>query len=87
MKNKFITLAIVPALSACSTLGESLQLGASIGAVGGAAALYSSQKSAGLEPTLESVGSGALIGMGVGLLTSYITHKSTEENRQYTSNQ
>lgn len=87
MKKRFLILAVIPALSACSTLGESMQLGASMGAVGGAAALYSSQRSVGQEPTLESVGSGALIGLGVGLITSYITHKSTEENRQYTSNQ
>lgn len=81
MFRKLILLGVTPLFGACSTLGESLQLGATLGTVGGAAAVYSAEKSMGGTPTLESVGSGAAIGLGVGLLSSYIVHKSTQDSR------
>lgn len=72
-------LFLVPALASCSTLNESMQLGASIGTVGGAAATYVSQSSKGEKPSFENVATGAGIGLVVGLITSYVTHKNVKQ--------
>ena len=72
--------------SACATLNESLELGATTGALTGAAAMYTAESSTGQQPRLENVAVGAGIGLGVGLITSYIMHRNVEyhrdENRQ-----
>lgn len=71
----FFPLALMAA--SCSTLNDSLQLGASMGATTGAAATYSAHRSTGESPSFENVATGAAIGLGVGLLTSYLIHKNT----------
>ncbi len=84
MKNvsRFIFSTLLLSTTSCTTLNESLQLGASTGILAGAAATYSAHSSTGRNPTLENVGMGAAIGLGLGLLTSYLIHGKVEENRQ-----
>jgi hypothetical protein len=53
-----------------------------MGALSGAAATYAAHASTGAEPSFENVALGAGIGLGVGLLTSYITHRQVEDDRQ-----
>ena len=67
--------------SACATLNESLELGATTGGLAGAAAMYTAEASTGQPPRMENVAVGAGIGIGVGLLTSYIMHRNVESNR------
>lgn len=58
-----------------------------MGAATGAAATYAGQHSAGKYKG-QDVALGAAIGLGVGLITSYFTHKEVEEDREsYRSNQ
>jgi hypothetical protein len=80
---KRITLiAAVLSLASCTTMNESLQLGAGLGALTGAAATYAGHSGAGARPTLEDVGLGAGIGMGLGLIASYFTFKAVDQNRR-----
>ena len=67
--------------SSCSTLNESLQLGASTGFLSGALATYAGHSAAGGRADLETVATGAGIGLGIGLITSYLIHRSVEEER------
>ena len=80
-RNTFLLSALLLSTTACSTLNESMQLGATLGAVSGAAATYSANRSVDKTPSFEEVGNGALIGLGVGLLTSYLVHGKVEEDR------
>ncbi len=82
MRSKLILYAFLLNTAACSTLNDSLKLGAGVGAASGAAATYSAYSSNGSSPSFENVAIGAGIGMGLGLLTSYIVHKQVEEDRQ-----
>lgn len=68
--------------TACSTLGDSLKLGASLGAVGGLAAAYSAHSSNGLQPSLETLAAGAGLGLVAGLITSHAVYRSVEEDRK-----
>lgn len=77
----FILMSLVATLSGCATMHDSLQLGASMGAITGGAATYAGQSAAGKSPSLGNLALGAGIGLGVGLLTSYITHQQVEERR------
>ena len=87
MKRLFFLGVVVLQLSACSTMNDSLQLGASMGAATGAAATYATQNSEG-KYSSQNVALGAAIGLGVGLITSYFTHKKVEDDREsYRSNQ
>lgn len=78
---KFFLSAILLSTTACSTLNESMQLGATLGAVSGAAATYSANRSVDRTPSFEDVANGAVIGIGVGLLTSYLVHGKVESDR------
>lgn len=69
----------------CSTLNESLKLGAATGSFAGATTAYSAYSSVGPTPSFDRVAAGAGIGLGIGLLTSYLIHGKVEENRQNTS--
>lgn len=80
MKN-LLSLTAILLLSACSTLNDSLKLGATMGAVTGAAATYAAQSSTGATK-MEDVAVGAGAGLAIGLLTSYIVHKQVDEDRQ-----
>ena len=77
-KSLFLSILVLPG---CSTLNESLQLGATTGFVSGAAATYAGYSAGGTKPNLESVAMGAGIGMGIGLITSYLVHRTVEEER------
>ena len=80
---KLILLSTLPLITAsCATMEDSLKLGAAMGTVAGAAAAYAGHSSTGQQPSLETVAIGAGIGLGVGLLTSHIVHKSVESERQ-----
>lgn len=81
---KHLSLIALVSLSACSSLKESLQLGAGMGAVTGAAAIYSAQEASGRSASAQQVATGAAVGLGVGLLTSYLLDKSlSSELRPY----
>jgi hypothetical protein len=69
-------------LSGCTTMNESLKLGATMGALSGAGATYAAQSGSGRGSSGENVALGAGIGMAVGLVTSYIVHKQVDEDRQ-----
>ena len=76
-------LAIVTSLtSGCSTLDQSFRLGAATGAMAGAAATYAAEHAAGGQPSIEDVGIGASIGLGIGILISYFVHQSVVEDRE-----
>ncbi len=49
-----------------------------MGAATGAAAVYSGNRKA----SFEEVATGAGIGLGIGLITSYFTHKQVEQKRE-----
>ncbi len=80
--NNLYSLTAILLLSACSTLNDSLKLGATMGAVTGAAATYAAHSSTGATPKMEDVAVGAGAGLAIGLLTSYIVHKQVDEDRQ-----
>lgn len=81
MKNKFLLSAILLLTSACSTLNQSMQLGAGLGAASGAAATYTAYTSTGQKAEFDDVAAGAAIGLGVGLITSYLMHGEVAESR------
>ncbi len=83
MRNAY-ALLLSPCLlftTSCSTLNESIQLGSTIGAVGGAAATSVAYSDAGVKPDSDVILTGAAIGLAVGAITSYITHKEVEQTR------
>ncbi len=67
--------------AACSTLNESLELGAGLGAVSGAAATYVSYSTTGRSPPGGGITLGAGVGLGIGLLTSYLVHRQVGADR------
>lgn len=69
-------------LSGCSTIDQSLELGATTGFASGALAVYAGHSAAGSKANLEQVAMGAGVGLGIGLLTSYLIHGSVEEDRE-----
>lgn len=68
--------------ASCTTLDQSFRLGAATGALTGAAATYAAHSSNGRNPSLEEVGLGATIGLGLGLITSYFVHQQVVEDRE-----
>ena len=72
---------IVLTSSACSTLNESIKLGATMGAATGVAATHAGYNEAGVKPDSNTVATGAAIGLAIGVLTSYITHKEIDKRR------
>ena len=70
----------------CSTLSDSLKLGAGLGAMTGAAATYTAHSTSGQQPAFGDVALGAGIGMGIGLLTSYVVHRQVESDRSSAQN-
>ncbi len=69
----------------CSTMSQSLELGASMGFTMGALSSYSAHSAAGSKANLKQVATGAGIGLGLGLLAAYLTHNSVREERERTS--
>ena len=74
--------AILLFTTACSTMNKSIELGGVLGATAGAAATAAGEHSAGINPKSNDVNSGALVGLGLGLLTSYIIYTNREQNEQ-----
>ena len=81
MKRAMI-IALVAILPGCSTMNESLQLGASMGFATGALATYGAHSAVDSKASLEQVATGAGIGLGLGLLAAYLTHNSVQEERE-----
>ena len=81
-KKYFSLVTLLLVSTSCATMNESLQLGAGMGVATGAAATYSAHASTGASPAAKDVALGAGIGLGIGLLTSYITHKQVEKDRE-----
>lgn len=77
-----ILIAATLSMVGCASMHESLQLGAGLGALTGAAANYAGHSSAGGKPSIEDVGLGAGIGLGLGLITSYFTYKAVDQARR-----
>lgn len=75
-----IILALL-SLTACSTLNESIQLGAGMGAIAGAAATYTAENSRGVKPSSDNILAGAVLGLVAGIITSNITHNNIAETR------
>lgn len=75
-------LLMASALSGCSTMNQSFQLGGAVGFAGGALATYSGHRAGGITPDLGQMATGAGIGLGIGLLTSYLVHGAVEEERR-----
>src|ERR1017187_6199144 len=82
MKINYLLPTFLLLTASCSTMSESLQLGASMGALSGAAATYGARSAIGAPTTFESVGLGAGIGVSLGLVAAYITHRQVEDQRQ-----
>jgi hypothetical protein len=69
----------------CSTMSQSLELGASMGFTMGALSTYGAHSAVGSKANLEQVAAGAGIGLGLGLLAAYLTHNSVQEERERNS--
>lgn len=86
-KAHFIFLSTLPLLASCTTLDQSFRLGAATGALAGAAATYAAGSTSSKPPTLEDVGVGASIGIGLGLITSYFVHEAVVSDREDSAKQ
>lgn len=84
-KKLLLPLTLLP-LTACSTLNESIQLGAGMGAVAGAAATYTAENSRGEKPNSDNILAGAAIGLITGIITSNIVHNKVAESRGESTN-
>lgn len=87
MKRILLLSPIIVLSVSCTTLDQSFRLGAAAGALSGAAATYAGHGSSGRAPTIEEVGLGASIGLGIGLITSYFVHQQVAEDRDDMSRQ
>lgn len=87
MKRILLIGHIVALTASCTTLDQSFRLGAATGALTGAAATYAAHSPNGRNPSLEEVGLGATIGLGLGLITSYFVHQKVIEDREEMSKQ
>lgn len=87
MKRIFVLGPLAAFMVSCSTLDQSLRLGAATGALTGFAAAYAGQNSVERQPTNEEAGSGAAIGLGLGLITSYIIHQQVVSDRNESARQ
>lgn len=87
MKRVLLLSPIVALSASCTTLDQSFRLGAVTGALTGAAATYAGNSASGRNPSIEEVGLGASIGLGIGLITSYFIHQQVAEDRDEMSRQ
>lgn len=79
------TLCLLPMaalLASCSTINQSFELGAGLGAASGVAAVYAGSIGQEHGPSFSTVAIGAGLGAGIGILTSYLVHRSVEDDRQ-----
>lgn len=82
MKRMQVFLALPLLASGCSTMDQSLKLGGSLGAASGAAALYAGYAATGAENRGRAAMLGATVGLGFGLLTSYLIHRQVDAERE-----
>lgn len=78
---RYWPLPLAVLLSSCATLNDSLELGAGMGGLIGGGVTYAGFSAGGKSPSLGMVAIGAGIGTGLGLLTSYLTHRQVESER------
>lgn len=69
-------------LSGCSTLDQSLELGAGMGTLAGGVATYGAYSAGGQTPSLQTMALGTSIGAILGLATAYFTYQSVSEDRK-----
>ena len=82
MNKRYLYLALIFAVSGCSTMDQSIQLGGAIGALSGTTATYAGYTAGGHPPSFEAIAIGAGIGTLLGITTAYFTHKSVEADRK-----
>ena len=87
MRSILLLSALSVLTTSCSTLDQSFRLGAATGALAGAAAKFGSEKGSGRDPSMENVGIGASVGLGIGLIAAYFVHQSVVEDREEASRQ
>lgn len=75
-------LAILLSITACSTLNQSVLLGGTLGAIAGAAGISTGEHSAGITPRSSDVTNGALIGLGLGVITASIIQNVNSQEKQ-----
>ena len=75
---QFSIYSSVLLLSSCASLNDSMTLGGGLGAASGVAAMYAANPRA----SAQDVATSASIGLGIGLITSYLTHKHIEKKRE-----
>lgn len=81
MNIRYLVCMLAVLTPACSTMNDSLQLGASLGGAAGAAATFGGYSAGGKSPSFSTVAIGAGIGTAIGLLTSYLVHKQVAADR------
>lgn len=87
MKLKII-LSTFLLLSSCTTMNDSMLLGATLGGITSVAATSSAHNKADRNASNDDLTSSAGIGIALGLITSYLIHKDVAEKRGdiYTNN-
>ena len=68
-------------ISSCTTLNDSMMLGATVGALTSVAAISAANNKTGQNVSNDELASGAGIGVALGLITSYLIHKDVIEKR------
>lgn len=76
------SVCLIALMCSCSTLDQSMRLGAVTGALAGAAAMSATTSVTGQSISGEQIAQNATIGMGIGLITSYFIHKQVASDRQ-----
>lgn len=68
-------------ITSCTTLNDSMMLGATVGALTSVAAISDASNKTGQNVSNDELASGAGIGIALGLITSYLIHKDVIEKR------
>ena len=79
---KIILLTLILFENGCSTLDQSIELGASLGSLTGGATTFAGYSAGGNSPDLGTVAIGAGVGAILGIATSYFTHQSVAQDRK-----
>lgn len=81
LSGRSLTALVAVLATGCTTMNQSLELGAGIGGATGAAATLAGYHAGGKSPSLGDAALGAGIGGAVGLLTSYLVYNQVQEDR------
>jgi hypothetical protein len=79
---KAILSTCLLSLTACTTLSESMRLGAGVGALTGIATVTTASNLAEKNVSEDQKLHAASVGIALGLLTSFLLHKNIEEKRE-----